>query len=262
MLANLAYFGKHPPVNKSRLFLIFWSLTIILLVGRIAFDAGTYYFGTSFVIPGRTCRYLVRLPRGFGGEESARPLLIYLHGSGEMKKSVRSLRKTDPVAFMDGTISADDFPFIVVSPKTDAGPWNPDRLVDLLDELLNDRESRWKIDRSRIYLTGFSMGGFGTWETGMMYPDRFAAIVPVAGGYREYDPDGLKNLPVWAFHGEHDETVSVFYSEEMIEPLDERRSISDKTRLTIFDDCGHDIPKKVYRNRALYRWLLKYRIGE
>ena len=253
---------KQPVTRKWRWFPVLWTLAFVLLIGRIVFDAGTYFFGSSFVVPGRTCHYIVHLPRGFGDWDKPRPLLIYLHGSGETKKSVRSLRNNDLVTFMGDTVSPDDFPFIVVSPKTDTGPWNPDRLVDLLDELLDDQESRWKIDPTRIYLTGFSMGGFGTWETGMKYPDRFAAIIPVAGGYREYDPEGLKDLPVWAFHGERDDVVPVFYSEELIASLEECRGRSDRTRLTIFDDCGHTIPKTVYRNRDLYRWLLKYKIGE
>lgn len=248
--------------GTGRLFLAFWCLAAVLLAGRLAFDVRTYCLGSSFVVSGRTCPYLVRLPRGFGGREKPRPLLIYLHGSGDMKKSVRTLRRADLVAFMGGTVSPDDFPFIVVSPKTDTDPWNPDRLVALLDELLDDKECRWKIDPTRIYLTGFSMGGFGAWETGMRYPDRFAAIVPVAGGYREYDPEGLKNLPVWAFHGEQDEIVPVPYSETMIESLHERRGVSDRTRLTIFEDRGHDIRNTVYRNDDLYRWLLKYRAGD
>lgn len=248
--------------GAGRLFLTFWFLTACIIIGRIVFDVRSYYFGSSIVVPGRSCRYLIRLPRGFCEWEKPRPLLIYLHGSGELKKNIRSLRRADAVSFMGGKITPEEFPFIVVSPKSDTDPWNPDRIVELLDELLASRESRWAIDPSRVYLTGFSMGGFGTWETGMRYPDRFAAIIPVAGGYREYDPDGLKDLPVWAFHGEQDDVVFASYSEDMIESLHERRGHSERTRMTIYDDKGHDIPKTVYRNKSIYPWLLKYRSGK
>lgn len=248
--------------GKGRFFLTFWFLTIVLITGRTAFDLWSYRFGSSIIMPGRTYRYLVRLPRGFGCREQPRPLLIYLHGSGELKKDIRELREYDLVAFMGGSISPDDFPFIVVSPKTDLNPWSPDRLVEFLDELLEETGTRWKIDPTRIYLTGFSMGGFGTWETGKRHPERFAAIAPVAGGYREYDPVGFQNLPIWAFHGEQDDVVPVDYSEAMIECLEERRGRSDRTRLTIDVDRGHDIQNTVYRNAELYRWLLKYKIGD
>lgn len=248
--------------GTGRLFLFFWSLVIILIVGRIIFDIRTYYFGSSLVLSGRTCRYIVHLPSGFGGREEPRPLLIYLHGSGELERNIRSLKKNNIVSFMDGAVSPEEFPFIVVSPKSDDKPWYPDQIIELLDELLEDKGTRWKIDPTRIYLTGLSMGGFGTWETGMKYPARFAAIAPVAGGYREYDPEGFENLPVWTFHGADDEIVPASYSEDMIESLYERRGISDRTRMTILDGRGHDISKTVYQNAELYRWLLKYRIGD
>src|SRR5205823_3941888 len=94
----------------------------------------------------------------------------------------------------------EDFPFIVVAPQSPGRGWNPEALDALLDEVV----SHYKVDKDRIYLTGLSMGGFGTWTLAAAHPGRFAAIAPICGGGDPKQADRLKGLPTWVFHGAKD----------------------------------------------------------
>ena len=106
-----------------------------------------------------------------------------------------------------------DFPFIVVSPQCppDTG-WKPMELNLLLDSIL----ANYRADPDRVYLTGLSMGGFGTWDWACQNADRFAAIAPMCGGGNTSLVRRIRNLPIWVFHGEADPVVPIAKSEEMV----------------------------------------------
>ncbi|MCL2622573.1 MAG: prolyl oligopeptidase family serine peptidase [Planctomycetaceae bacterium] len=224
------------------------------------YDSGrTYVFRQNETWPPNTTRsgydYLVRLPRRYTDFGTPHPLIIYLHGAGETGKDVAILRDMDVYHFAHGHFSPEEFPFIVVSPMTPKHGWEPRQVVQLLDELLDKNARRWNIDSTRIYLTGFSMGGFGTFRTAAAYPDRFAAVVPVAGGGDVGHAGQLKHLPLWAFHGDADDVVSIKGSQDMIDAIQSKGG--HECRLTIYPNTGHGIPPNVYRNKELYIWLLK-----
>ena len=217
----------------------------------------TYVFRRKETWPPNTTQsgydYLVRLPRGYTDFGTPRPLIIYLHGAGETGKDVAILRDMDVYHF--GHSSQEEFPFIVVSPMTPKHGWEPKQVVQLLDELLDQTTRRWNIDPLRIYLTGFSMGGFGTFRTATAYPDRFAAVVPVAGGGDVAHAGQLKDLPLWAFHGDADDVVSVKCSQDMIDAIQAEGGC--ECRLTLYPNAGHGIPARAYRDKELYLWLLQ-----
>ena len=200
--------------------------------------------------------YLVRLPRGYTDFGTPHPLIIYLHGAGETGKDVEILRDMDVYHFAYGHFSPEEFPFIVVSPMTPKHGWEPRQIVQLLDELLDKNTRRWNIDQTRVYLTGFSMGGFGTFRTAAAYPDRFAAVVPVAGGGDVAHAGRLKHLPLWAFHGDADDVVPIKSSQEMIDAI--QAEAGRDCRLTVYHNAGHGIPPRVYRDKELYTWLLRH----
>jgi predicted peptidase len=207
--------------NPSWPLLIFWVVCGVILVFRFGYDLKTWCSGSTIVI--RTTPYydyLLHLPRGYR-DFGERPLIIFLHGAGEVNKDVRVLQKLDIFHYANGTIPANDFPFIVISPVTPIYGWDSQQVIRFLDEFLRDNRYRFNIDTSRIYLTGFSMGGFGTFSVACDYPDRFAAIVPLAGGG---DPDRTKKLltvPTWAFHGDNDDAVEFEQTEKMITAMQE-----------------------------------------
>ena len=110
--------------------------------------------------------------------------------------------------------------------------------------------------RLRIYVTGLSMGGYGTWDLATRYPNRFAAIAPICGGGEPARACTVKHLPVWAFHGAKDEVVPLEQSQAMIDAL---AACDGNARLTVYPDADHDAWTQTYDNPELYDWFLSHR---
>jgi predicted peptidase len=236
-------------------FLIFWIGSGGVLVFRLGYDLKTWHFGSTIVVrTAGTYDYLLHLPRGYH-DFGKRPLLVFLHGAGEVNKNVNVLRKLDVFHYANGTVPANDFPFIVVSPVTRRHGWDSRQVVKFLDEFLDGNHYRYTIDTNRIYLTGFSMGGFGTFRVACDYPDRFAAIIPLAGGGEPENAAKLQMVPTWAFHGDADDVVSYDTTKNMIDAM---KSLDHpNVKLTTLHGAGHGIPEMVYTRPELYRWLLE-----
>lgn len=196
-----------------------------------------------------TLHYLLWIPPDYKKEKAKTyPLLIFLHGSGERGDSLDLVKMHGPPSFIE---NRPDFPFITVSPQCPKGMrWNPEDLQVMLLQI----EHKYHIDASRIYLTGLSMGGFGTWTWACNYPDQFAAIAPVCGGGDIQFAGALKNTPVWAFHGEADPVVPVKRTIEMIEAVNAK---GGSARMTIYPGIGHDSWVNAYNDPELYKWFLE-----
>jgi predicted peptidase len=126
--------------------------------------------------------------------------------------------------------------------------------------LLDDLLGRYAVDRDRIYLTGLSMGGYGTWYLGTEHANRFAAIAPICGGGYWFHgfPERvcrLRDTPVWAFHGAQDDVVPLGESETLVDTL---RQCGGTVELTVYPDAGHDSWTATYANPALYQWFLAH----
>lgn len=195
-----------------------------------------------------TLNYLLWLPHDYKKDKKkAFPLLIFLHGSGERGDSLELVKMHGPPSIVE---NRSDFPFITVSPQCPKGKrWNHEDLQLLLEKV----KSKYRIDPSRVYLTGLSMGGFGTWNWACNYPDQFAAIAPICGGGDIQFADALKNTPVWAFHGEADPVVPVKRTIEMVEAVNAK---GGSARMTIYPEVGHDSWENAYNDPELYKWLL------
>ncbi len=242
-------------------FAIFWLVGLLVIFARIGLDIKTYLAGTTFhyhYISKSGYDYLLHLPKGYTDFAEKKPLLIYLHGAGETKMSLRELQKRDIMRCVEGNVAPEDFPFIVVSPVTEEHGWEPKRIIMLLDELLNDKEKRWHIDETKIYLTGFSMGGFGTFRTACEFPHRFASIVPVSGGGEVKDAVKLKDVPTYAFHGDADDVVSYDLSKNMIDAMKECNA--KEARLKTLHGKGHGIVCDVYSRPEVWRWLVEHKL--
>jgi predicted peptidase len=197
-----------------------------------------------------TLPYLLWLPADYKKEkEKTYPLMIFLHGSGERGDSLELVKRNGPPSFLDNST---DFQFITVSPQCPVGKrWNTEDLQVLLEQIL----AKYRIDHDRIYLTGLSMGGFGTWAWACAYPDQFAAIAPVCGGGDQQFAKYLKNLPVWAFHGEADSVVPVKRTIEMVQAVN---SAGGSAKMTIYRGVGHNSWENAYNDPELYKWLLQH----
>src|SRR5262249_54165111 len=153
------------------------------------------------------------------------------HGAGERGDDLQLVKKHGPPKLID---EGKDFPFVVISPQSPKErSWRPHELMALVDEIV----ARRKIDQDRIYVTGLSMGGFGTWALAAYSPDRFAAIAPICGGGDTSAARRLTKVPVWAFHGAKDAVVPLKRSEDMVEAV---KNSGGDARLTVYPDANHD----------------------
>lgn len=221
-------------------------------------QTGTF---TTTVTETQRYDYLLFLPKGYDADPQKKwPLMMFLHGAGERGTNVWLVAVHGPPKLVR---AQPDFPFILVSPQCPPDQrWNPEALVKLLDQI----EATQRVDKSRVYLTGLSMGGFGTWSLGIRYPERFAAIAPICGGgdwlevrlsSRKHGP-ALKSLPVWAFHGARDNVVPFSESERMINVL-RTAAGNEQAKLTVYPDANHDSWTETYNHPELFKWLLEHR---
>ena len=180
--------------------------------------------------------------------EGPAPLLLYLHGGGESGDDLRLKTCGLPKRIADG----ESFPFIVLAPQ------NPhtERLFpeESVFALLGEIMTSYTVDPERIYLTGYSRGGFAAWRMATQRPDLFAAFVPVAAGGLTTYAFRTREVPVWAFHGACDEAVPLVRGAEMVEAL---RAAGGNVKLTVFPEAGHaQTLEQAYAQPDLYRWLL------
>jgi predicted peptidase len=234
---------------------IFRSLVTLCVVGMFANTAAAQQQDKHFekeILVNANLDYLLFLPKGYEEGGKKWPLILFLHGSGERGKDLAKVKIHGPPKIVE---SKSDLPFIVVSPQAPRRRWDPDVLKALLDAVLAD----YRVDPDRIYLTGLSMGGAGTWTLAAEYPEYFAAIVPICGGGDPQDAKRLKDLPIWVFHGAKDEAVPLSRSEEMVKALKEEGA---DVKFTVYPDAGHDSWTETYNNPELYEWLLSHKRGE
>lgn len=199
--------------------------------------------------------YLLYLPPDYAKDADKKwPLIVFLHGSGERGTDVQLVKKHGPPKIVEDKDSPLGARFVVISPQCPPKEhWNVEELNGLLDSILD----KYHIDKDRIYLTGLSMGGFGTWTWAEHDPQRFAAIAPMCGGGNPDEADKLKDLPIWVFHGEIDKTVPIQKSQDMVDAV--KKAGNDKVKFTTYPDAGHDCWTRSYANPELYDWFLKYK---
>lgn len=179
------------------------------------------------------------------------PILIFLHGMGERGQNLDIVTKHGPPRLLLEEKYRNICPFIVISPQCEKTEvWS----VKKLDKFLDEIEKKFKVDKSRVYLTGLSMGGFASWNWAMLRPDRFAAVVPICGGGDVSKATQLVDIPIWAFHGADDSVVKLDASVKMLNAIKEAGG--KKVDLTVYPGVNHDSWTETYNNMELYDWLL------
>lgn len=213
--------------------------------------------------------YRLMLPADYDKEKTY-PLVIFLHGSGE--------RGDDNVAQLVhgmNDFSKDEnrtkFPCFVMAPQCPrSSSWarfrrgetpapEPSEPLQLVLELIDKLQKDYSIDSRRLYLTGLSMGGYGTWDLIQRYPDKFAAAAPVCGGGDEQQAAKLVRLPIWIFHGDKDTSVPPERSREMVAAI---KTAGGKPLYTEFVGVGHNSWVPTYSNPMLMSWLFAQQKAE
>lgn len=199
-----------------------------------------------------TMKYLLYLPEDYESRPSW-PLLLFLHGAGERGDDLDLVKKHGPPKLIS---EGKALPLVVVSPQCPSNRrWEPMELATLLDEVVE----RYRIDQQRIYVTGLSMGGFGTFALAAYQPQRLAAIVPICGGGEPIMARLISPVPAWVFHGAKDRVVPLSRSEQMVEALERA---GGQVKFTVYPDAEHDSWTETYANPELYEWLLSQRRGQ
>jgi predicted peptidase len=194
--------------------------------------------------------YLLYLPPDYDSDPTQRfPMILFLHGGGSRGSNLELVKRGGiPQRLENGY----ELPFIVASPQCPADShWTLH--IDALNALLDDVAAHYRVDASRIYLTGASLGGAGAWMLAGAYPQRFAAIAPLCARTVPLPLERLKNLPIWAFHGETDELIPVSEAQRTIDAL---KAMGGNVRLTIYPGVGHNL-QQTYESSELYEWFLQ-----
>jgi len=201
--------------------------------------------------------YLLYLPKDYVEKTVPYPVIIYLHGSSHRGNDLNKLKGYGLPYVID---KGKEFNFIVVSPQCPDGKyWSSENWFDsLYDEL----KSKYRIDTDRVYLTGISLGGYGTFIAGIDHADKLAAIVPLCGGVNDSDMtrlcSTLKKMPIWTFHGTADNIIPISETERVIKVLEQCKGNVQFTRL---QNEGHTI-QYLYEKDDIYDWMLKWKRGK
>ncbi|KAH9916822.1 Alpha/Beta hydrolase protein [Fomitopsis serialis] len=242
--------------------------------------------------------YFVSLPPSYDADSEKRwPLVFFLHGAGESqrgkKESYATLRHGVPKIILcydrlkDGLGPKVDIPlrggqrvqkedlsatpvpasvcefvaerFITVTPSLNMQygyGWNAPALSSLLDEIVED----YRVDIRRVHATGFSMGGYGTWELAQHSPRRFASLVPICGGGEPLLALNIKHIPQWIHHGERDDIISISQSKEMYEALQQIHA--PQVKFCRYPGLGHDSWTEAYNQLELWEWMVDQSLPE
>jgi predicted peptidase len=199
-------------------------------------------------------KYLLFPPKQYDQQKDKKwPVLIYLHGAGTRGQDLQKINQEGLPFLLN---AGKQLPFLVIAPLCPADEWWDSRWsVESLNTLLDEVLENYRADSSRVYVTGWSMGGAGVWRLAHDFPHRFAAIAPLCGKSQLRYVESLKNTAVWAFHGAKDSVVPFTESQKMIDAL---QNIGAEARLTTLAEAEHEIWPQVYNNIEFYDWLLKH----
>ena len=195
--------------------------------------------------------YLMYTPDDYASSDKAYPLVVWLHGGDQGGTDIEKVRSSGiPKLIEDGKT----FPFLVLSPQ------NPSEEllypIEKVEAALDEVMSKYRVDRSRVYVMGFSRGGFGTWAMAEQFPEKFAAVVPIAGGgNRHYLSRTNEKAAFWVFHGTNDDVIPLSDSVVLYERL---VGLKRKARLSVLEGVDHSgVEWAALNDPELWDWLMK-----
>lgn len=209
----------------------------------------------SHVVPqtGMHWGYLQALPADYAKTDKEYPLVIFLHGTGECGNGTTELDRVAIHGFPRYADEGTEYPFILISPQLAEGKyWGA--YIESLNLFLDHLIDTLRVDKKRIYLTGLSNGGTGTWLWGQANPERFAALVPVCGAGICWGVREMLHTPVWAFHGDQDPCIDYH---EAIRMVDGINAMGGNAKVTIYPGVDHGSWVHAYSDPALVAWLME-----
>jgi predicted peptidase len=201
-------------------------------------------------------KYIVFVPKDYGinDDQKVYPIILFLHGAGGTGADGTNQAKNGlGKAIRD---KEEVFPFIVVFPQSQKRTWkagsdDTDRAFAIFEEV----QKTYKTDKKRVYLTGLSMGGSGTWSLAAAMPERWAAIAPICGGSDPKNAEKIKDIPCWFFCGDKDNAKLVENNRALIKAL---KDAGSSARYEEYPGVGHNSWDRAYATAELYAWFLKH----
>lgn len=217
-------------------------------------NVATGFINKTVTVEGATYPYVVYVPRDYAPTKKL-PVILFLHGAGE--RGSDGLKQTQVGIGTALRMSSERYPALVVMPQCAAGErWNG-KMAEFAVKALDQTVAEYNGDASRLYLTGLSLGGFGSFFIASQHPDKFAAVVPICGGVRGDDlkpvAEKLKDVPMWIFHGDADPVVPVALSRNMVEAI--KAAGGAKVKYTEYPGVGHNSWDKAYSEKEMTDWL-------
>jgi predicted peptidase len=226
------------------------TLALASLMGAAPRESG--FLDKTIEYNGATVKYVVFVPKGYTAEKP-HPTILFLHGSGEQgedgkKQATQGLGNAIKLA-------EDKWNYIVIFPQKPPGRGGFGEHEKLILDVVEKTKKEYKVDEKRLYITGLSMGGYGTWMLTCKYPTMFAAAAPICGGGNPAEAAKIKDLPIWNFHGDKDTAVPIKKSQDMIDAV---KAAGGSPKFTIYEGVGHNSWDKAYREEKLYEWFLEH----
>jgi predicted esterase len=195
-------------------------------------------------------KYKISLPKGYAENPNKKwPLILWLHGAGPCYSYESVLALGVPRYVLD----TPDFPFITLTPLVPVARW--ESCTEALNFLLEEVMAKYRADTQRVYMTGQSLGGGGTWEMAMQHPEKFAAVAPASGAGCFPGLENMKGIPVWAIQGDVDVPVPRKYHQATIDAF---LKVGGEVKFPSMPGIGHDVYRDVYMKPELYDWFLQY----
>ena len=195
--------------------------------------------------------YYLYFPKDYESEKNKKfPLLLFLHGGGESGDSLSTLESNGPPKLI---VEGKQFPFLILAPQNPYKKkwWNTRAVAQLLDTIVENN----RVDKNSVYLTGLSRGGSAAWEMAVNYPNKFAALAVVCGMTPLPYANWInKDLPIWVFHGDHDKSIPISESVNMVDKL---KAMGYNVKFIIYEGVGHNSWLQAYSTEALYEWFMK-----
>jgi len=203
---------------------------------------------------GAEVEYLLYVPKNYDATaETKVPMMLFLHGRGESNGPLSLVAKWGPPKMAE---AGQDMPFLIVSPQCPKDDrWSSEVQLTRLSELIDEITSNYAVNEKKLYLTGLSMGGYGSWYLSAKHPGKFAAVAPICGGGELEFAEKIKDIPIWAWHGDEDRAVPFDKSVEMVEAI--KKAGGTSTKFTTLEGIGHNCWSAAYATPQLYQWMLK-----
>ena len=198
--------------------------------------------------------FWVYTPEDYYYSQESTALIIFLHGASLCGHNLNRVLRYGPI---DAVKMGRDIPALIVAPQNPGGAWNPHKLNDILTWM----EQHYAYDKSRVYVLGMSLGGYGTLDFAGTYPEKIAAAIALCGGSTLKDYRKLGDLPLWIAHGTADRAVSVRESQKVVEGM-QRLGVTSRLRFDWLQGASHGALARFFYTSKTYEWLFRHTLDD